>query len=82
MAVLNYKELIRNTLSAPKILAIDPNNPQKKPNMKEDFFIDQNVVCRNCGDLNTCVKVAIPYVLRYLTNELAAMNIRLSYTVK
>jgi len=44
--------------------------------------VDQNIVCKNCGDLNTCVKVAIPYVLRYLTNELAAMNIRLSYTVK
>lgn len=82
MAVLNYKELIKNTLITPKTLAVDQNNAQKKPNTKDDFFVDQNVVCKNCGDLNTCVKVAIPYVLRYLTNELAAMNIRLSYTVK
>lgn len=79
MAVLNYKELIKNTLITQKNLSVDA---QKKPNMKDEFFVDQNVVCKNCGDLNTCVKVAIPYVLRYLTNELAAMNIRLSYTVK
>lgn len=65
-----------------KNLSVDANNLQKKPNIKDEFFVDQNVVCKNCGDLNTCVKVAIPYVLRYLTNELAAMNIRLSYTVK
>jgi DNA-directed RNA polymerase I subunit RPA2 len=26
-------------------------------------------------------KVALPYVLRYLTNELAAMNIKLSYAL-
>jgi DNA-directed RNA polymerase I subunit RPA2 len=28
-----------------------------------------------------CSKVAVPYVLRYLTNELAAMNIKLSFTL-
>lgn len=82
MAVLNYKEMIKNSLNIPKNLALDAINGPKKPNMKDEFFVDQNVVCKNCGDLNTCVKVAIPYVLRYLTNELAAMNIRLSYTVK
>ena len=26
-------------------------------------------------------KVAVPYVLRYLNNELAAMNIKLSFTL-
>jgi len=83
LAVLNYRELIKNTLITHKNLAvIDGNNAQKKTNPKDDFFVDQNIVCKNCGDINTCVKVAIPYVLRYLTNELAAMNIRLSYTVK
>ena len=29
-----------------------------------------------------CVQVAMPYVFRYLANELAAMNIRLSLSVK
>jgi DNA-directed RNA polymerase I subunit RPA2 len=82
LAVLNYKELIKNTLITQKNLSVEVNNGPKKPNIKDEFFVDQNVVCKNCGDLNTCVKVAIPYVLRYLTNELAAMNIRLSYTVK
>jgi len=81
LAVLNYKELIKNTLLTTKN-PNDTNNEQKKPNTREEFFIDQNIVCKNCGDQNSCVKVAIPYVLRYLTNELAAMNIRLSYTVK
>ena len=37
--------------------------------------------CKNCQS-NTCVKVTLPYVLRYLTNELAAMNIKLSFGVK
>ena len=32
--------------------------------------------------LASCEKVAIPYVLRYLTNELAAMNIKLSFELK
>ena len=82
LAVLNYKELIKNTLIAPKNLSVDMNPQQKRANMKDEFFVDQNIVCKNCGDQNTCVKVALPYVLRYLTNELAAMNIRLSYTVK
>ncbi len=81
MAVLNYKELIKNTLFTSKNTN-DTINQQAPKNPKEDFFIDQNIVCKNCSDQNSCVKVAIPYVLRYLTNELAAMNIRLSYTVK
>lgn len=28
-----------------------------------------------------CKKVAIPYVLRYMTNELAAMNIKMKFTL-
>ena len=55
---------------------------QKKQSNKDEFFVDQNVICKKCNNENSCVKVAIPYVLRYLTNELAAMNIRLSFTLK
>ena len=40
-----------------------------------------DVFCRNCKG-NFCEKVAIPYVLRFLTNELAAMNIKLSFGLK
>jgi DNA-directed RNA polymerase I subunit RPA2 len=37
----------------------------------------ENVSCKECtGETQ---KVAIPYVLRYLTNELAAMNIRVQF---
>ena len=41
----------------------------------------EKVYCRNCMG-NSCVKVALPYVLRFLTNELAAMNIKLIFGVK
>jgi DNA-directed RNA polymerase I subunit RPA2 len=41
----------------------------------------EEIYCKNCQS-NTCVKVSLPYVLRYLTNELAAMNIKLSFGVK
>ena len=41
----------------------------------------EEIFCKNC-QANTCVKVALPYVLRYLTNELAAMNIKLSFGVE
>ena len=38
-----------------------------------------NVYCLNCKSSANCVKVSIPFVLRYLTNELAGMNIKLSF---
>ena len=41
----------------------------------------EEVYCRNCRK-NSCVKVELPYVLRFLTNELAAMNIKLKFGVK
>ena len=44
-------------------------------------FSKEEIFCKNC-QANTCVKVALPYVLRYLTNELAAMNIKLSFGVE
>lgn len=70
--------MIRNSFDIPKEV-----HPETKNKMnKDEFFIDQNVVCKKCNNENSCVKVAIPYVLRYLTNELAAMNIRLSFSIK
>ena len=66
----------------PKDVSNMNTNEERKQNSKDQFFIDQNVICKKCNNENSCVKVAIPYVLRYLTNELAAMNIRLSFTIK
>jgi DNA-directed RNA polymerase I subunit RPA2 len=43
--------------------------------------INEDVYCRVC-DSYDCTKVALPYVLRYMTNELAAMNIKLAFDVK
>lgn len=36
----------------------------------------RNVLCRACGDGDAVVPVAMPYVFRYLVNELAGMNIK------
>lgn len=49
---------------------------------KENYLINQIIYCRSCNEENTCVRVAIPYVLRYLCNELAAMNIKLTFAIK
>ena len=46
------------------------------------LLVNREDICKNCNKKNTCVKVAIPYVMRYLTNELAAMNIRLTFSLK
>jgi len=46
------------------------------------IFLNQETICKNCNQKNTCVKVAIPYVIRYLTNELSAMNIKLTFSLK
>ena len=40
------------------------------------FSVSEKVFCRVC-ETYECRKVALPFVLRYLTNELAGMNIRL-----
>lgn len=37
--------------------------------------------CRKCANAE-CSKVVIPFVLRYLTNELAAMNIKLAFKLE
>lgn len=45
---------------------------------KKVFAVNERVQCRVC-DTYDCKKVALPFVLRYLTNELAGMNIRLNF---
>jgi DNA-directed RNA polymerase beta subunit len=59
---------------------IEKKNNDK--NTKDNFVVRENNFCRNCRQNDTCVKVAIPYVLRYLTNELAGMNIKMKFTIK
>lgn len=46
-----------------------------------NFAVSEQVFCRVC-DTYDCKKVALPFVLRYLTNELAAMNIKLKFHVE
>jgi DNA-directed RNA polymerase I subunit RPA2 len=45
------------------------------------FAVSEKVYCRVC-ETYECRKVALPFVLRYLTNELAAMNIRLNFKLE
>ena len=42
---------------------------------------NNSIYCLNCASSKNCVKVCLPFVLRYLTNELAGMNIKLSFKV-
>jgi len=42
------------------------------------YAVNERVICRVC-DSYDCKKVSLPFVLRYLTNELAGMNIRLNF---
>jgi DNA-directed RNA polymerase I subunit RPA2 len=61
---------------------LKPNRFEQMKQEKDKFFLHQGVYCRSCNKENTCVRVAIPFVLRYMTNELAAMNIKLSFGIK
>ena len=42
------------------------------------YRVKEDIYCNVC-DTYDCRKVAIPYVLRYMTNELAAMNIKMKF---
>jgi DNA-directed RNA polymerase beta subunit len=42
------------------------------------YAVNEKVLCRVC-DSYDCKKIALPFVLRYLTNELAGMNIKLNF---
>lgn len=44
------------------------------------YNINQAVYCRVCDGYD-CKKIAVPYVLRYMTNELSAMNIKMKFNL-
>lgn len=41
-----------------------------------------HVVCRTCDSSHTITRVALPFVLKYLVTELAAMNIKCTFDLK
>lgn len=53
---------------------------------REDTLVHQKervcVLCEQNGSTGAVKKIRLPYVLRYLTNELAAMNIKVQYKLK
>ena len=50
----------------------------QKMDQTSKFAVSEKVLCRVC-DSYDCSKVALPFVLRYLTNDLAGMNIKLKF---
>jgi DNA-directed RNA polymerase I subunit RPA2 len=54
------------------------NNVASQQSSEKSFAVNEKVFCRVC-DTYECKKVSLPFVLRYLTNELAAMNIKLKF---
>ena len=48
---------------------------------EEKYTVNEKVYCRVCDDYD-CRKVQLPYVLRYMTNELAAMNIKMAFKLE
>ena len=45
------------------------------------FEKKKGLICRQCNTGQNVKKVGIPFVMRYLANELAAMNIKLSFSI-
>ena len=56
-------------------------NDLRQQESQEKVDIAETLICENCKE-SKCEKVSIPYVLRYLTNELAGMNIKMSFKLK
>lgn len=47
----------------------------------KDIHMNEKVICKVCKKKSNCKKVALPFVLRFMTNELASMGIKLTYNV-
>ncbi len=49
---------------------------------EEDIHMNEKAICQVCKKDGNCKKVSMPFVLRYMTNELASMGIKLQYSVR
>jgi DNA-directed RNA polymerase, beta subunit/140 kD subunit len=67
-----------NKISANHLLPSEEilRNPGTDKNL-----VKREVYCRTCQD-SKCAKVVMPFVLRYLANELTAMNIKMTFKAK
>jgi len=72
LSFMTKKPLMRDSES---VAAVGENIPTK---FDDNYYFSEQSYCKVCDSRET-VKVSLPYVLRYLTNELAAMNIRLTF---
>lgn len=71
----NCGQLI-STLQKPRIEQFSGSFTSSNEDMAVEK--DQKYFCLSCNTGNYCAETALPYVLRYLVNELAGMNIRLT----
>jgi len=55
-------------------------NLNKIISLKKSILLYFRPICKVCEN-SKIEKIALPFVLRYLTNELAAMNIKFCFTV-
>lgn len=46
------------------------------------ILMSERASCKVCKENSKCKKVAMPFVMRYLTNELAAMGVKIKYLIK
>jgi DNA-directed RNA polymerase I subunit RPA2 len=67
---------VMNVLSK---VSANNNGNEKNSNSNNNSKKRDLQYCRNCDTGESVKKVAIPYVLRYLVNELAGMNIKLNF---
>jgi DNA-directed RNA polymerase I subunit RPA2 len=54
----------------------------KKPLPSAPIGASREMRCQSCNTSKSCAKVAMPYVFRFLANELAAMNVRVNLSVR
>ena len=54
---------------------------EKKSGSSLQEVFEESTYCTNCKG-EDCSRVPMPYVMKYLVNELAAMNIRLRFKLK
>ena len=69
-----------NTLSSSSANLLPSDEVLRNPGT-DKYLMKREAFCRVCND-NKCSKIVMPFVLRYLANELAGMNIKLTFKTK
>lgn len=60
---------------------IDDKNKTEVEEKDYEIHMNEKAICKVCKKDSNCKKVALPFVLRFMTNELASMGIKLKFAV-